>query len=198
MATRGGATARSIWIDTRIACPCRRHHPRRRTIQKSPIEVFLIATTRGTRCPPSRTTSIADSSDRRRVLDAALGPEPVDAAADAELRACSHIALEYFAVIADLLDDAHHPVLGQTELLAEIALDAQQAPDLGLIRFECFVDGLGGYAELLGIEYGVERPFDDVEPLIVAMAHHRPEWFLGNDLGQDDVVVGIGELELFR
>src|SRR5262245_40871126 len=103
-----------------------------------------------------RPTSIANSPDRRRVLDAALGPQPVDAAADAELRARSHIALEYFAIVADLPDDAHHPVLGQTELLAEIALDAQQAPDLGLIRFECFVDGLGGYAEFFGIEHGVE------------------------------------------
>ena len=59
-------------------------------------------------------------------MDAALGPEPVDAAADAELRARPDVALEYFAVVADLLDDAHHPVLGQTELLAEIALDAKR------------------------------------------------------------------------
>src|SRR5947209_19292741 len=95
---------------------------------------------------------VTNSSDRRRVLDAALGPEPVDAAADSELRARSHIALEYFAVVADLLDDAHRPVLGQTELLAEIALDAQEAPDLGLIGFECFVDGLGGYAEFFRSE----------------------------------------------
>src|SRR5260370_25407841 len=83
-----------------------------------------------------RTTSIANSSDRRRVLDAALGPEPVDAAADAELRARSHIALEYFAVAADLLDDAHRPVLGQTELRPEIALPAPQAPDLPVLRVE--------------------------------------------------------------
>src|SRR5262249_14829014 len=115
-----------------------------------------------------RITSIANLPDRRRVLDAALGPEPIDAAADAELRPRSHIALEDFAIVADLLDDAHHPVLGQTELLAEIALDAQQAPDLGLIRFERFVDGLGGYAQLLGIEHRIERPFDHIEPLIVA------------------------------
>src|SRR5262249_31594601 len=138
-----------------------------------------------------------NSAHRRRVLDAALGPEPVDAAADAELRARSYIALEYFAVVADLLDDAHHPVLGQAKLLAEIALDAQEAPDLGLVRLQCFVDVLGGYAELLGIDHDIERPFDDIEPLIVAMAHQRPERLLGNDLGQDDVVVSIGELELF-
>ena len=30
------------------------------------------------------------------------------------------------------------------------------------------------------------------------MAHKRSEWFLGNDLGQNDVVVRIGELELLR
>src|SRR5262249_57259224 len=73
-----------------------------------------------------RTTSIANSPHRWRVLDAALGPEPVDAAADAELRARSHVALEHFAIVADLLDDAHRPVLGQTELFAEIALDRSE------------------------------------------------------------------------
>src|SRR5262245_9338533 len=175
MATRSGACW--IWIATRIACPSRRRHPRRRMIQWPPIKVFSAqrrARFRGHDNGEHR--SAADHEDqnsphRRRVLDAALGPEPVDATADAELRARSHVALEYFAVVADLLDDAHDPVLGQAKLLAEIALDAQQAPDLRLVRLQCFVDILGGYAELLGIDHGIERPFDDVEPLIVAVAH---------------------------
>src|SRR5262245_10183448 len=62
------------------------------------------------------------SPDRRRVLNATLGPQPVDAAADAEPRAAPNIALEDLTVIADMLDDTHCPVLGQTELLTEIAL----------------------------------------------------------------------------
>src|SRR6476659_5995222 len=134
----------------------------------------------------------------RCVLDTALGPEPVDAAADAELRARSHITFEHFAVIADLLDDADDPVLAQAQLLAEVALDAQEAPDLGLVGLQRLVDVLGGDAELLGIEHREERPLDDVEPWVVAMTDERPEWFLRDDFGQNDVVVGIGQLELLR
>src|SRR5262245_59045561 len=82
----------------------------------------------------SQTTAIEllASSDRRRVLDAALGPEPVQAAADAELGACADIAVEDLTVVADLLHDAHHPVLAQAELFSEIALDAEQPADFRL------------------------------------------------------------------
>ena len=48
-------------------------------------------------------------------------------------------------------------------------------------------------AELLGVDHGVVRPLHDVEPLVVAVAHRRAERLLGDDLRQDDVVVGIGE-----
>src|SRR5262245_59834252 len=75
------------------------------------------------------------SPDRRRVLNAALGPQPVDAAADAEARAGPDIAVEALTVIADMLDDAHRPILGQPELLAEIALGPDQTSDLGHVRF---------------------------------------------------------------
>src|SRR3954462_4056101 len=119
------------------------------------------------------TPTAIGSPHGRCVLDTALGPEPVDAAADAQLRARSHITFEHFAVIADLLDDADDPVLAQAQLLAEVALDAQETPDLGLVGLQRLVDVLGGDAELLGIEHGKERPFDDVEPLVVAMANQR-------------------------
>ena len=39
------------------------------------------------------------------------------------------------------------------------------------------------------------RPFHDGEPLIVALPHHGTERFLGDDVGQDDVLVRFGELE---
>ena len=60
----------------------------------------------------------ASSPDRRRVLDAALGPEPVEPAGDAELGGGPDIALEHLAVVADVPDDADHPILGQPDLLA--------------------------------------------------------------------------------
>src|SRR5262245_29092515 len=72
-----------------------------------------------------RSTPTVSSPHRRRILNAALGPEPIDAATDAELGTHSHIALEHLTVIADLFDNADHPVLGQAELLPEIALDTQ-------------------------------------------------------------------------
>src|ERR1700692_3439810 len=134
--------------------------------------------------------------DRRRILDAALGPEPVEAAADAELRPGPHVAIEHFAVIADLLDDAHDPVLGQAELLAVGALGPQHPLDLRLRRLHGFIDGLRRYAQLLGIEHGELHPFHDGEPLVVAAAHRRRERLLGYDLGQDHVIAGIAELEL--
>src|SRR4051794_20914859 len=56
------------------------------------------------------------SADRRRVLDPALVPELVQAAGDAELGAGADVAVERFAVIADRLYDARHPVLGKAEL----------------------------------------------------------------------------------
>ena len=54
---------------------------------------------------------------------------------------------------------------------------------------------MGGDAELLGVYHGVEGPADDVVPLVVAVAGHGSERLLGDDFGQDDVVVGLGPLE---
>src|SRR5262249_62410320 len=110
-----------------------------------------------------RSTPTVSSPHWRRVLNAALGPEPIDAATDAKLGTRPHIALEHLTVIADVFDNAHHPVLGQPELLAEIALDTQQAPDFRLVRLQRLVDITGGDAELLGVEHGIERPLDGVE-----------------------------------
>src|ERR1700681_225404 len=95
--------------------------------------------------------STAPLPDRRRILNAALGPQPVEAAADAELRAGPHIAIEHLAVIADVLDDAHDPVLGQPELLAVNPFGSEEPFDLRLRRLHAFVHRLRGYAQLLGI-----------------------------------------------
>src|SRR5258708_33518852 len=62
------------------------------------------------------------SADRRRVLDAALVPEVVEAAGDAELGAGADIAIERLAVVADRLHDPRYPILGQAELFAKIAV----------------------------------------------------------------------------
>ena len=58
-------------------------------------------------------------------------------------------------------------------------------------------DGRVGLAdvEFLGIDHREMHPFHDVEPLVVAVAHKRAERFLGDDLGQHDVLVRLGKLE---
>src|SRR5216684_2639250 len=122
------------------------------------------------------------STNRRRVLDPPLGPQAVETAADAELRAWPDVAVEALAVVADLLDDAHHPVLGQAELLAVGAFGADEPPDLRLGRFQRLIDILGGDAELLGVDHREVHPLDDVEPLIVAVPHRRSKRLLRDDL----------------
>src|SRR5215467_4662711 len=113
------------------------------------------------------------SPDRRRVLNATLGPQPVDATTDAEPRTAPDIALEDLTVVADMLDDAHHPVLGQAELLAEIALGPDQPLDLRHVRLQRFIHILGIHAELLGIDHGEVDPLDHIKPLVIAVSHHR-------------------------
>src|ERR1700730_7514251 len=114
-----------------------------------------------------------NSPDRRGVLQAALGPQRVEAALDLERRAFADVALEHLAVVADVAHDAHHPVLGEPELFAVVALGADQLLDVGIFRLERCVDVLRRDARLFGVEHGEVHPFDDVEPLIVAVAHRR-------------------------
>ena len=87
------------------------------------------------------------------------------------------------------------PVLGQAELFAEIAVGTEGALELGLVGFGHLVDVLLGHAEFFGADHRKQRPFHDVEPLIVAMAHHRAERLLRDHFGQHDVVGRVGELQ---
>src|SRR5690606_19417247 len=64
------------------------------------------------RSMPSAFTSQARSADRRRVQDAALAPELVEAASQPHRRLQTDIGLEALAVIADQLDDVVGPVGG--------------------------------------------------------------------------------------
>src|SRR5262245_61493688 len=120
------------------------------------------------------------SADRWRVLDSALVPEVVQATGDTELGAGADIAVEGFTVVADMLDDTHYPVLGEAELFAEIAVGTKHALEIRFVGLDHLVDILLGDAQFLGIEHGKQRPFDNVEPLVVAMAHHRAERLLGD------------------
>ena len=80
------------------------------------------------------------SADRRRVLDTALGPQFVQTAFDFERRAQSDVPLEQLAVVADLFHDADGPVLGQAELLAEIAFGSDKSLDFRIGRFQRLIE----------------------------------------------------------
>src|ERR1700738_5684140 len=70
---------------------------------------------------------------RRRVLNPAGAPELVEAARNFQLRFRSDIAVVDFAVIADVADDAHGPVLGQPKLMAVIAFGADHPHPVGCL-----------------------------------------------------------------
>src|SRR5205085_11069360 len=68
------------------------------------------------------------STYRRRVLNSALVPELVEPAGNPQLGAGADVTVKRFAVIADRFDDPRHPILGETELFAEVAVTPEHAP----------------------------------------------------------------------
>src|SRR3984893_18684755 len=135
---------------------------------------------------------------RRRVLNPAGAPELVEAARNFQLRFRSDIAVVDFAVIADVADDAHGPVLGQPKLLAVIAFGADQPHHVGILRLQRLVDVFRVNAELFGVDHRVQRPLHDQHPVIVTLAHHRRQRFLRDDIRQDHMLAGLGQIEAQR
>lgn len=121
----------------------------------------------------------------------AIGPQRIHAAFQAQRRILANVVLEDLAVVADLLDRLVGKVGAETELLAHVAAGAQKALDRRLVALEHFIDVLRVDAHLLGLDQRIEHPLGDGEPLIIATAHHRAQRLLGNQLGQDDVIVRI-------
>src|SRR5208282_312945 len=77
----------------------------------------------------------AGSANRRPVLQTALRPQCVEAAHDLQRRALADVALETFAVIADVLDDAVRPIVGEAERFTILALAAEQPPRFRIAGF---------------------------------------------------------------
>src|SRR6476659_7267135 len=94
------------------------------------------------------------------------------------------IGVEALGVVADLPDDKVGPAVVERQHLAEVAGCADEALDGGVRALRLLVDVLRVEAELLRFDHGEERPLDDVEPAIVAVAQRRAERLLGNELGQ--------------
>src|SRR5206468_4401734 len=105
------------------------------------------------------------SADRWCVLHTSLVPQRIEAAGDFERRPLADITLERFAVIPNLLDDPVDPILGQSELLAEISLSAEQPFYFRILGFHLLFEIFLTDVEFFGIEHCKVHPFDDVEPL---------------------------------
>src|SRR6188508_2639458 len=117
-------------------------------------------------------------ADRRRVLQAALRPQLVQAALDLERAAGADMLVEALAVVTDLLDDVVDPLLVDPERLAHARRDAEDALDRRVLALQHLVDVLGVDAVLLGLEHRILSPAHDVGELVVAMAHGRRQRLL--------------------
>src|SRR5262249_7760160 len=79
--------------------------PCRRRVIRAPLSLSIAVSVRRNRPLATLSLQAAVLPDRRGVLQAALGPQIVQAAVDFQHRAGTDVALEAFAVIPDLLDD---------------------------------------------------------------------------------------------
>src|SRR5262249_38262236 len=93
--------------------------------------------------PPAVNLRGVQLADWWRVLNSAFGPQLVQSSLDLERRAQPNIPLERFAVVADLFDDAHRPILAQAKLFAEIPFGSDKAFDFRIGGFERLIDILG-------------------------------------------------------
>ena len=76
-------------------------------------------------------------SARRRCVHQAAGiPQRVDATGDFQLAGLAEIAFEHLAIIADLGDDVVGESGVEPDLLAIVALDAEEPPDCRVLRFQ--------------------------------------------------------------
>ncbi len=124
---------------------------------------------------PRRPAVRAELLDGGRVEQPAVEPERVLAAGHAGAGAGAEIAVEHLAVVADRRDDVVHEIRREADGRAERALEAEQAADaVGLGGGER-LDVERGDPGLLGIDQREQRPLDDLEPLVVAVADHRAE-----------------------
>src|SRR5690606_12836942 len=135
----------------------------------------------------------ASSANRQRVHQAAVLPLRVQAAFDLQRAGAAQVAIEAFSVVADLLDDVVGPGVVDSHALARARRDAQDALHGGTGALAHLVDVSRSDAVLLGFQHGVQRPLHDVQPAVITLADHGPQGLLGNDLGQDDVVVRLGK-----
>src|SRR3546814_2059886 len=124
------------------------------------------------------------STYRRGVLHAAVVPQGIEATFDLQLAAGADVSIEDLAIVTDLLDDLHRPVLRQLQILAIFPLHTQQAGDVRVLAaLGLFFDVCRSDAQFLGVEHGEQGPTHDIEPFLIALADRRAEGLLGSPFG---------------
>ena len=116
----------------------------------------------------------ADLLKRRRVHQAAVGPQGIQPAFDFEWRVDADIALEHFTVVADHFDDVVGPLLVQAEGFAVAGAHAEETLDFGVFAVQHLIDVFGGDAEVFRFDECHGGKIDDVVPLVIPMADSRP------------------------
>src|SRR5580700_2168042 len=187
------ATASPTTTTSSAACSAQLPKPREKRRRGRAISARAISAIGRPVAAAAPSQATQPSANGQAVLQAALGPQRVEAARDLQRRALADIALKAFAVIALGLDDAIGPVVGQPERFTELAFEAEEAADFRIGRVLLVVDVVFVDAKLLGVEHRMVGPAHDVFPGVVALAHRRAQRLLGNDLRQHDVGARIGQ-----
>src|ERR1700674_607203 len=129
------------------------------------------------------------SAIRDRVHQAALGPQPIQSAAQLELAWGAAILVEYLAVVSHRLDRIEHPAIVDTEPRSELAARPEQPLDHRVLAGPGqLLGGRGGRAVLLGLDEAVMHPGHDVGPGFVAVAGEWAERLLADGLAEHQVV----------
>src|SRR3954468_23240925 len=95
-------------------------------------------------------TARPSSADVRDIEDAAVFPEMVDAAGDAQRR---DVAVDALAVVADLPYDARRPVGVDAQHRAEPAVAADEPLHAGIVAGERLLDRLRAEPQLLRVDH---------------------------------------------
>ena len=109
------------------------------------------------------------------------------------------MAFKQFPVIADGFNGTHRPLRIDSHIGTGIAFQPDKALDS---RVRCRLlqgpDIAGCNTQLFRADEREQRPADNVEPAVVALTHHGAERLLGQNFGQNDVTVWIGQFEPLR
>src|SRR5215510_12616014 len=104
------------------------------------------------------------------------------------------MTVENLTVVADLSHDALRPVGAETQLAADVGVDAQEAAHLrARRRFHC-IDVGAVDAELFRRNERIKGPAHNAKPKLVTLAYRRSHHVSGGDLREDHLLARVGKV----